>query len=71
MKDVPEKIFLQVEDSEDEDTFKDLEGVTWGCEKINENDIEYIRKDLYDEAVAILSEQVPKGAFSDSKPPKQ
>lgn len=40
----PEKIYLQV-DPENEGSMG-REGVTWCADKINETDVEYVRKDL-------------------------
>lgn len=48
MKNVPEKIYLQVDcDGETPEDFKELE-VSWCSDKIHDTDIEYIRKDIYD-----------------------
>jgi len=48
MKNEPEKIYLQIgDDTEEIDTFNELDGITWCSERINENDIEY-QKNLYD-----------------------
>lgn len=49
MKNIPEKIYIQVgEDVEQDEDFKELdaEAVTWCADKVFHNDIEYIRKDL-------------------------
>lgn len=47
MKNVPAKIYLQIDaDGETPENFKELEGITWCSEKINQNDIEYIQADL-------------------------
>jgi len=45
MKNIPKKIYLQV-DSENErpEDFKDLREVTWSEDRINKSDIEYVRK---------------------------
>ena len=45
MKNIPKKIYLQV-DSEDEkpEDFNDLREVTWCEDRINKTDIEYVRK---------------------------
>ena len=44
MKNIPDKIYLQIGDNTPKDVdFKDLDDVTWCSEKIGENDIEYIR----------------------------
>jgi hypothetical protein len=48
MKNIPEKIYLQV-DTEDEELYNDfeeLQEVTWCQDKINDNDIEYIKNDV-------------------------
>ena len=47
MKSAPETIYLQWQDYEGED-------VTWCVDKINETDVEYVRKDLYDDMVAMV-----------------
>ena len=41
----PDKIYLQV-DPEGESADDSVEGVTWCQDKINDNDVEYIRTDL-------------------------
>ena len=47
MKNVPEKIYLQVGSDCDHDVdFNKLVGVTWNKERINKNDAEYVRADL-------------------------
>lgn len=44
MKNVPEKIYLQIDaDGETPEDFEELEGVSWCTDRINENDIEYVR----------------------------
>ena len=46
MKNLPEKIYLQVNpEKEDAKDFKELHEVTWCEDRINYNDIEYVRKD--------------------------
>lgn len=47
MKNIPKKIYLQV-DSENEkpEDFKELREVTWCEDRINDSDIEYVKKDL-------------------------
>lgn len=43
MKNLPEKIYLQIDaDGETPEDFNELEGVTWCSERINDNDIEYV-----------------------------
>ena len=37
------------EDVTKEDDFNELEEITWSSEKVFRTDIEYVRKDLYDE----------------------
>ena len=50
MKNIPEKIYLQVDpENENPNDFNDLHEVTWCQDKINDNDIEYIRKDKIEE----------------------
>ena len=46
MKNVPKKIYLQIgEDADLEEDFNELsnEDITWCKDKINDNDIEYVR----------------------------
>ena len=44
MENIPEKIYLQIgDDCPDDIDFKDLHEVTWCVDKINDNDIEYMR----------------------------
>lgn len=53
-KNPPEVIYLQVEGSDGFDEFKDLGGVTWCSDKINENDIPYVLQSQ----LAAQSEQI-------------
>lgn len=53
MKNLPEKIYLQIDaDGETPEDFNELDGVTWCPEKIHDNDVEYVlfkkpkRKDI-------------------------
>ena len=47
MKNVPEKIYLQVGENTDQfDNFNKLVGVSWCAEQINKNDIVYVREDI-------------------------
>lgn len=47
MKNIPEKIYLQVDpENENTEDFNELQGVTWCKNKINETDVGYIRKDV-------------------------
>ena len=49
MKNVPKKIYLQVDpDNESPEDYNELREVTFSTDQINENDIEYIRIDLID-----------------------
>jgi len=49
MKDIPETIFLQIDEyGKDAKSFKELE-TTWCTDKLNEDDIEYILKSKYNE----------------------
>lgn len=49
MKDIPEKIFLQIDEyGKDAKSFKELE-TTWCTDKINKDDIEYILSSKYEE----------------------
>ena len=42
MKNLPTKIYLQIDaDGETPEDFKDLHGISWCEDKINDNDIEY------------------------------
>lgn len=42
MKNIPERIYLQVGDEcEASDDFKDLDGVTWCADNVFDTDIEY------------------------------
>lgn len=43
LKNIPDKIYLQIGEIPDEDDFIDLEDVCWCVDKINDNDIEYCR----------------------------
>lgn len=49
MKNIPETIFLQIDEyGKDAKSFKELE-TTWCTDKLNEDDIEYILKSKYEE----------------------
>ena len=44
MKNIPDKIYLQIgADTPKDVDFKDLDEVTWCSERISERDIEYVR----------------------------
>jgi len=44
MKNIPDKIYLQIGDETPDDVdFKNLDEVTWCSDRINEKDIEYVR----------------------------
>jgi len=46
MKNIPEKIYLQVDaDGETPENFDELSGITWAAQRIHENDIEYVLAD--------------------------
>lgn len=52
MINVPDKIYLQIgEEIPDDTDFNQISEVTWCKEKIFENDIEYIRADIYYNAI--------------------
>lgn len=43
MKNIPERIYLNIGDGVPDDAdFRDLEEVTWSDERINDNDIVYV-----------------------------
>lgn len=45
MKNLPERIYLNLGDGVPENVdFRDLEEVTWSEEKVNDTDVEYVRK---------------------------
>ena len=47
MKNLPKKIYLQIDDSVDTNDFKDLSEVSWSDKKLNKRDVEYtIQKPL-------------------------
>jgi hypothetical protein len=49
MKHIPNMIYLQVDpDGEKPADFKDLEGISWCEDKINDNDVAYVRETLPD-----------------------
>lgn len=48
MKNIPERIFLHLGDPDDLgdcDDFNELGGVSWSDERINDNDVEYVRRE--------------------------
>ena len=59
MTDFPKKIYLQKEDGAhpDCDTYYG-EGMTWCEDKLNKDDVEYIRADLVNERTRHIAEQV-------------
>ena len=47
MKNLPEKLYLQIGEEADESVdFNDLYGVSWCDDQIHENDVVYVREDL-------------------------
>lgn len=44
--DAPERIYLQHDPENDGGPFADASDVTWCADRINDNDIEYVRVDL-------------------------
>ncbi len=47
MKNLPEKLYLQIGEEADESVdFNDLYGVSWCDDKIYENDVVYVREDI-------------------------
>ena len=58
MKNIPKKIYLQVDpDKEDPEDFKELNEVTFSEDKINDNDIKYYNADTVQELVNFFSGQ--------------
>jgi len=53
---IPKKIYLQVDEDFTDFISKDVRSVTWCTEKINDDDIEYIKSDLYNEMLKVLIE---------------
>jgi hypothetical protein len=43
MKNVPEQIYLQIGEECDSEDFNELHEVTWSADRINDNDILYVR----------------------------
>lgn len=50
----PERVYLQVEDD-------DFEGASWCADRINEEDVEYIRADLLSNLLDALKRQYSEG----------
>ena len=62
MKNTPEKIYLQInlsDNNEELDDFKDLCGITWNNEKVFKDDLEYYSKEYFREHIQM--------AFNDGK----
>lgn len=60
MKNVPNKIYLQIDaDGETPKDFKGLE-VTWCKDKIYDNDIEFLRKDFVSKQINKMVEHIRK-----------
>lgn len=58
----PKKIYLQADpENEKPKDFENLEGITWCADKINNNDIEYIRADVMQQ---YADEQMEKEAVA-------
>ena len=45
MKNIPQRIYLQVEGESLNDDFEELRGVTWCVDRVHEGDIEYELKE--------------------------
>lgn len=55
MKNIPEKIYLQVGFEPDEtDDYRELHGVTWSDRRINDSDLEYQRPEQEAEAPLVI-----------------
>lgn len=63
MTNLPEKIYLQVDPEEENPELFDppYEGVTWCTDKINDNDVEYIRPETLYEKIRELPEKLVIG----------
>lgn len=69
MKNVPDRIFINLGDYDEEyteeDDFNELGEVTWCMDKIFPNDIEYVRKDALLEFLAGLEKDSARNAGTD------
>jgi hypothetical protein len=47
MKNLPDKLYLQIgEEADDSDDFNSLYGVSWCDDQIHNNDVVYVREDI-------------------------
>jgi len=51
----PERIYLQASMTEEDDDWDDEIGVTWCVDRINDSDVEYVRRDVAAELYRALS----------------
>lgn len=67
MKNLPKKIYLQIDaDGETPEDFKELHGVSWCEDKINDNDCEYLLQTLTEAQINLIDE-ITKYHFDLSK----
>jgi hypothetical protein len=60
MKNLPEKIYLQIGEEADIDDnfdFNELVGVSWCSDKIEESDVEFVRSDISEQMAKEFAEQ--------------
>lgn len=60
MKNIPNKIYLQVDPENEKPEFFDELGTTWCSDRINDNDIPYYRKQVKVEPEVILPKANPQ-----------
>jgi hypothetical protein len=51
MKNIPDKIYLQIGENADDVDFNDLYEITWADEPIFDNDIEYVNHELFNKFI--------------------
>jgi hypothetical protein len=67
MKNLPKRIYLQIDaDGETPEDFKDLSGVSWCADKINDNDIAYVLESDDSEAVE-FAEWIQRNSWLEGK----
>jgi hypothetical protein len=68
MKNLPEKIYLQIgEEADINDTFdfNELVGVSWCSDKIEESDVEFVRSDIAEQMAKDATRDFVENLFSE------
>jgi hypothetical protein len=68
MKNLPEKIYLQIGEEADIDDnldFNELVGVSWCSDKIEESDVEFVRSDIAEQMAKDATRDFVENLFSE------